>query len=169
MGAAGAGPATRSGERRPGGRRGCAAAAGTTCCGRHPARPSLRFVPTGSRSPAAASTPGSAPKLTPARRGGAAAPRPPPTPGRGRPTSCPRRGCRPGAPPGRSDRPGLSTQRGCDNTRSVGVPTDHPLRHGAQNARVSGPHGGQGHTQRGLPWIGSAGGSRRPRSQQSLP
>lgn len=49
-----------------------------------PRRPSSALFPTGRRSPAAAVAPGSAPKLTPARRGGAAAPRPPPTPGRGR-------------------------------------------------------------------------------------
>lgn len=70
--------------------------------------PALRFVPTGNSSPTTAS----ALKLTPARRGGAAAPRPPPTPGRGRPASCSRRECRPGAPRGRPDLPGLGTQRG---------------------------------------------------------
>lgn len=52
--------------------------------GARPRRPASALFPTGRRSPAATVAPGSAPKLTPARRGGAAAPRPPPTPGRGR-------------------------------------------------------------------------------------
>lgn len=85
-----------------------------------PASPhALRFVPTGSHSPTATSTPGSAPKLTRARRGGAALPRLPPTPGRGRPASCPGRGCR-GEVPGR----GQSSELG--GAVAVGGPWESP-------------------------------------------
>lgn len=111
--------------------------------------PALRFVPTGSRSPTAASTPGSAPKLTPARRGGAAAPRPLPTPGRDRPASCSRRGYRPGAPRGRPDFPGLGIQQGCANTRPVGVSTGHLLlRSAPKRASLRAPRRAEAHAAR---------------------
>lgn len=155
MGAAGASPATRSGERRPGD------GGATLPPGRPVARgaqlgpaspPALRFVPTGHSSPTTAS----APKLTPAGRGGAAAPRPPPTPGRCRPASCPRRGCRPELHEGGQTSRGSALSGDCDNARSVGVPTGHLLLHTAPNSAGFGPHGEQGHTQPGFPWIGSA-------------
>lgn len=166
MGAAGAGPATRSGEWRLGGRSGYAAA-GTTCCERNPARPSLTARPPlcSHREQLSHHRLRSETNPGPARRSRCAPPAAHPREGPARlllPPGVPSRSStREARPPGARHAAGTVATR--DPWECPRITSRTQLR----IAPVSGPHGEQGHTQPGFPWIGSAEarvGSHRPRS-----
>lgn len=158
MGAAGASPVTRSGERRPGERRDYAAA-GTTCCEGRPARPSLTACPPlcSHREQLSHHRLRSETNPGPARRSRRAPPAAHPREGPARllpPPGVPARSStREAGPPGARYSAGTVTTRDpWESLRVTSSCTQLPI------APVSGPHGEQGRTQSCFPWIGSAGG-----------
>lgn len=131
--------------------------------------PALRFVPTGSHSPTAAFHPRlrSETNPGPARRSRRAPPAAHPREGPARLLPPPRMpaqsSTREVRPPGARHSAGAAAIRDPWESPRVTSCSCAPLR----NAPAPGPHGGQGHTQPGLPWTGSGKarvGSHWPRS-----